>query len=58
MDSFSQALDKEGLHNSYFPPYIIQLIKSRRKSWMMHVALIRGEEKHRVLTGKETTWKT
>lgn len=42
MGSFSQALHKEGLHNSHFSPYIVQLIKLRRMSWMGHVALIRG----------------
>jgi hypothetical protein len=46
MGSFSQALHKEGLHNSYFSPYIVQLIKSRTMSWMGHVAFIRGEQKY------------
>ena len=51
MVSFSQALQKEGLHNSYFTPCIIQLIKSRRMSWMGHVALIRAEQKYEYIQG-------
>jgi len=58
MGPFFQALHKEGLHNSYFTPSIIQLIISRRMSWMGNVALIRGDRNtYRVLLGKETTWK-
>jgi hypothetical protein len=33
-----RGLHKEALHNLYYPPSIIRMIKSRRIRWMWHVA--------------------
>jgi hypothetical protein len=37
---------RRGYINSYFLPHIIHLIKSKRMSWMGHVALIREKQKY------------
>jgi hypothetical protein len=48
-----RKLHNEELHNLYFSPHIIRMIKSRRMRWAGHVA--RMEEKknaYRILVGK------
>jgi len=38
-----ERLHKEELYDLYFPPYIIQVIKSRRITWAGHIArMLRG----------------
>jgi hypothetical protein len=47
-----RQLHNEELHNLYFPPNIVRVLKSRRVRWVGHVACM-GEERgmYRVLMG-------
>jgi hypothetical protein len=47
-------LRNEELHNSYFSPSVIRMIKSRRMRWAGHKALMGKEEEiaYRILMGK------
>jgi hypothetical protein len=48
-----RKLHNEELHNLYYSPSIIRIIKSRRMRWAGHVTRL-----GRKATGKETTRKT
>jgi hypothetical protein len=56
-----RKLHSEELHNLYFSPNIIMQIKSRRMSWVWHVAHVRGDNSVQGFGGKarrkDTTWK-
>jgi hypothetical protein len=56
-----RKLHNEELHNLYFSPSIIRIIKSRRMRWAGHVARM-GEKRnaYRILVGKpegESHWE-
>ena len=58
-----RKLHNEQLNDLYSTTNIIQMIKSRRMSWVVHVALMGGEERRIQGFGgetwrKETTWET
>jgi len=59
----SKWLHREELHDTYFSPNAIQVIKSKRKSWARRVVLM-GDRRgaYSVSVGKcekkEKTWKT
>jgi hypothetical protein len=58
-----RKLHNEELHNLYYSPSIIRVIKSRRMRWAEHAARRGGEEEFIQDIGgrarrKETTWKT
>jgi hypothetical protein len=48
-----RKLHNEELHDLYFPPSIVRVIKSRRRKWAGHVARL-GERRgvYRILVGK------
>jgi hypothetical protein len=46
-----KKLRNEELHNLYFSPNIIRMIKSRRMRWAGHVARM-GRSTYRILVGK------
>jgi hypothetical protein len=46
-----RKLHNEELHNLYFSPNIIRMIKSRRMRWAGHVARM-GRTAYRILVGK------
>jgi hypothetical protein len=48
-----EKLHNEELHNLYFSPGIIRMIKSRGMRWVEHVAIV-GEKRnaYRILVGK------
>ena len=54
-----RKLKNEELNNLYCLPNIVQVIKSRRMRWAGHVTrMVESRVVYKVLTGKETTWKT
>jgi hypothetical protein len=57
-----RKLHSDELHNTYSPPSIIRMIKSRRIRWAGHVAHIRETNAYMILVGKprrkDTTRKT
>jgi hypothetical protein len=58
-----RKLRNEELHNLYFSPSIIRMIKSRRMTWAWHIARMEAKRNaYRIFGGKarrkETTRKT
>jgi hypothetical protein len=53
-----RKLHNKELHNLYFSPSIIRIIKSRRMRWVGHVALMGEKVIGRKARRKETTRKT
>jgi hypothetical protein len=48
-----RKLHNEELHNLYYSPSVIRMIKSRRMRWVVHVARMREKRNaYRILVGK------
>ena len=54
-----RKLHNEELNGLYCSPSTVWVIKSRRMRWAGHVTrMVESRVVYKVLTGKETTWKT